>query len=138
MTVFSSIYIDIIEQEDLFVLEEFAFLLDKEFDDTEVDAYIEEKIYEHLKELIDMESHMTKARCSRIIENAGEDITFENRLHLRALHVGDCTKEELITLFKEEDWSLPVSMFQGKNPTVEKSEGMRHLLTELEYHDYME
>ena len=130
-------YIDIIESEDWFELEEFALLLDQEYADVEINQYIEEKIYEHLEELIAMECHMTKARCSRIIENAGENITFENRLHLLALHVGDYTKEELITLFEEEGWPLPISMFQGKNPTVEKSEGMKHLLEQLEHHQYI-
>ena len=80
---------------------------------------------------------MTKERCSNILKNSRAYITMENRLHLLALHVGDYTKEELITLFEEEDWPLPVGMFQGKNPTVEKSEGMKHLLEQLEHHQYI-
>lgn len=112
----------------MFILDEFAFLFDKEFENKEIDDYIEEKIYENLLECVENKYYMTKS---------SDEIDEEIKLHILAFHIKRYTKKELVALLENCNLPLSLEMFKGKNPIAKKSKGMKCLIEQLQQYDYI-
>ncbi|MGN0438783.1 MAG: hypothetical protein ACI4F4_09695 [Lachnospiraceae bacterium] len=127
-------YVCIMEEVDEVNIEELAFLLKNDFSDVKANTYIQDTTLENMDALLAYDARMTKKWAVEFILNHNELLSQEQRVKLFISNIKQFNKIDMIDIFNSEDWPVPATIFEGKNPIIKKSNIVEGLIAELEKH----
>lgn len=125
-------YVRIMEEDEQIDIKELVFLLGCEFSDVKVNQYLLDSALDDMDEVLDCGTMMTKKWAAEFLLKYPEKLSLEQRVKLFIQNITLFNKNDMIEIFKTQEWPVPVSVFEGKNPTIKKIPNVKELLIALQ------